>query len=231
MSTEQPAEPLQQRLGYTFRSPALLREAVTHTSYLNERPDVSGPHNERLEFLGDAVLDLIVSEFFLRRFPGAPEGDLSRLKANVVSEAALARVAQELDLGAALALGRGEDLTGGRQKPSLLANALEAVIAAVYVDGGLAAARGVIERIFRIALDEDVRSHVDHKTELQELCQRTFGVLPSYTVLREAGPDHQKTFDIQLTIRNEVYGTGSGRSKKEAEQHAARMAIERIQRP
>jgi ribonuclease-3 len=213
-----------------FRSPELLREALTHKSYLNEQPAAPNQDNERLEFLGDAVLDLVVSEFFVRRFPNAPEGDLSRLKASVVSEAALASVARELDLGAALALGRGEDLTGGRHKPSILANALEAVIAAVYLDGGLAAAHTVIERVFRTVLEDDTRWNVDAKTELQELCQRTFGVLPSYVVLQEAGPDHRKTFEVQLTIQNEIYGTGSGRSKKEAEQRAARLAIDRLRR-
>jgi len=228
MSTRSPADQLQQRLAYVFRAPELLRDALTHKSYLNEQPAAPNRDNERLEFLGDAVLDLVVSELFLDRFPNAPEGDLSRLKASVVSESALARVARELDLGTALALGRGEDLSGGRRKPSILANALEAVIAAVYLDGGLPAARALIERSFRVVLDDGLRRDIDPKTDLQELCQRTFGVLPSYAVLREEGPDHQKTFDVQLTIREEIYGTGSGRSKKEAEQQAARMAIERI---
>src|SRR3990172_10703080 len=147
MSSESPVDRLCDRLGYRFRDPALLREALTHKSHLNELPDPTRRDSERLEFLGDAVLDLVISDLLLVRFPEAPEGELSKLKARLVSEAALSSVAKELDLGAALALGRGEELTGGREKPSLLADALEAVLAAVYLDGGLDAARAGIVRM------------------------------------------------------------------------------------
>ncbi|MEO5656994.1 MAG: ribonuclease III [Nitrospiria bacterium] len=229
MSLDPPAERLCDRLGYRFRDPHLLRDALTHKSHLNEAPDPTRRDNERLEFLGDAVLDLIVSELFVHRFPDAPEGDLSKLKSKIVSETALARVAEALDLGEALALGRGEALTGGRQKPSVLGDALEAVIAAIYLDAGLEAARDVILRVFEIVLNDLSRAEAtDYKTDLQELSQRDFDSLPVYTVLKESGPDHRKQFEIQLTIRGEVYGTGTGHSKKEAEQQAAKIALERI---
>jgi len=222
-------ERLAGRLGYCFRTPRLLEAALTHKSYLNESPDPSREDNERLEFLGDAVLDLVISERFLSQFPGAPEGDLSKLKARTVSETALSHVARRLDLGSSLVLGRGEELTGGRDKPSLLADALEAVIAAVYLDGGLAAARQVVLTAFSDLFDNLSRPEVaDHKTELQEICQRDFSVLPVYRVLRESGPDHHKQFYVELLIRGEVYGVGTGRSKKEAEQQAARHALDRL---
>ncbi len=229
MPTDLPIDLLADRLGYHFQTRRLFEEALTHKSYLNECPSSERRDNERLEFLGDAVLDLIVSELFLFRFPEAPEGELSKLKAKTVSETALSHVARRLDLGSALVLGRGEELTGGRDKPSLLADALEAVIAAVYLDGGLAAARQVVLTAFTDLFDNLGRSDVaDFKTELQELCQRDFSVLPVYRVLRESGPDHHKQFDVELSIRDEGYGVGTGRSKKEAEQQAARTALERL---
>lgn len=221
--------PIELRLAYHFQSQRLLEEALTHKSYLNECPSPERRDNERLEFLGDAVLDLVISELFLSRFPEAPEGELSKLKAKTVSETALSHVARRLDLGSALVLGRGEELTGGRDKPSLLADALEAVIAAVYLDGGLAAARQVVLTAFTDLFDNLWRSEVaDYKTELQELCQRDFSVLPVYRVLRESGPDHHKQFEVELSIRGEGYGVGTGRSKKEAEQRAAKTALERL---
>jgi ribonuclease-3 len=229
MPEPSPIDRLTERLGYRFRTPSLLEDALTHKSYLNEAPDAGRRDNERLEFLGDAVLDLVISELFVSRFPYAPEGDLSKLKAKTVSETALSRVARRLELGHALVLGRGEELTGGRDKPSLLADAMEAVIAAVYLDGGLDAARRVVLTTFADVLDNLSRPEVaDHKTELQELCQREFSVLPVYRVLGESGPDHHKQFEVELSIRGHVYGVGSGRSKKEAEQQAAKDALEKI---
>ncbi len=225
-------ERLLDRLNYRFGTPALLDEALTHKSYLNEAPDPSCRDNERFEFLGDAVLDLVISELFLSRFPEAPEGTLSKLRAKTVSEAALSQVARKLDLGSALRLGRGEEMTGGRDKPSLLADSLEAVIAAVYLDGGLAAARHVVLPAFADVIDNLSRPETaDHKTELQEICQRDFGGLPAYRVLKESGPDHHKQFDVEISIRGEVYGIGTGRSKKEAEQQAARAALEKLDHP
>jgi ribonuclease-3 len=229
MSDAAATERLLERLAYRFRSPSLLDDALTHKSYLNEAPDPARRDNERLEFLGDAVLDLVISEALLSRFPQAPEGTLSKLRARVVSEAALSQVARRLELGGALRLGRGEELTGGRDKPSLLADALEAVIAAIYADGGIDAAREVVLAAFAEPLDNLSRPEVtDHKTELQEVCQRAFGGLPVYRVLGESGPDHHKEFEVELSIRGEVYGIGTGRSKKEAEQRAAQHALQKL---
>ncbi len=229
-----PIDPFQKILGYSFRKPDLLREALTHKSYLNElrvsekgRP---GQDNERLEFLGDAVLDLVVSESLIALHPLSSEGDLSKKKARIVSEVTLARVAKRLGIGEFLLLGRGEERTRGREKPSLLADALEAVIAAVYLDSGFETVREVLLKIF----DEEVhrpslhQDDTDYKTELQECCQREFDVLPTYRILRETGPDHQKLFEVNLTIKQELFGIGRGRSKKEAEQQAARQALEKL---
>jgi ribonuclease-3 len=229
MSDAAATERLIDRLGYRFQTPALLEDALTHKSHLNEAPDPSRRDNERLEFLGDAVLDLVISEALLSQFPEAPEGTLSKLRARIVSEAALSQVARRLDLGGALHLGRGEELTGGRDKASLLADALEAVIAAIYLDGGLSAARSVVLSAFADMLDNLSRvAATDYKTELQEICQRRFGGLPVYRVLGESGPDHHKQFEVELSIHGEVYGLGAGRSKKEAEQQAAKQALDRL---
>ena len=234
----EPLDPFQKTLGYSFRKPDLLREALTHKSYLNEmrasEKDRAAQDNERLEFLGDAVLDLAVSERLIALYPLSNEGDLSKMKARIVSEVTLARVAKRLGVGKFLLLGRGEERTRGREKPSLLADALEAVIAAVYLDGGFEIARTVLLKIFEdeIHRPDPHRDDIDYKTELQERCQREFEVLPTYRVLRESGPDHQKLFEVKLTIKEELFGIGRGRSKKEAEQQAAKQAIEKLaQRP
>ncbi|MBI3994693.1 MAG: ribonuclease III [Nitrospirae bacterium] len=229
-----PFDTFQSVLGYAFQKPDLLREALTHKSYLNEmrasEKDRAAQDNERLEFLGDAVLDLAISEHLIAIYPLSTEGDLSKMKARIVSEVTLARVAKRLSVGEFLLLGRGEERTRGREKPSLLADALEAVIAAVYLDGGFEAARKAILKIFEDEIHRLDRppEDIDYKTELQECCQREFNVLPAYRVLRESGPDHQKLFEVKLTIKEEVYGIGRGRSKKEAEQQAAKQAIEKL---
>jgi ribonuclease-3 len=228
----------QKILGYSFRKPDLLRAALTHKSYLNElrasEKEGATQDNERLEFLGDAVLDLAISERLIALYPLSTEGDLSKMKARLVSEVTLARVAGGLGVGEFLLLGRGEERTRGREKPSILADALEAVIAAVYLDGGFETARAVLLQIFEEEfhrLDQG-REDIDYKTELQECCQREFDVLPTYRVLRESGPDHQKLFEVKLMIKEEVFGIGRGRSKKEAEQQAAKQALEKLaQRP
>ncbi len=217
--------------GYEFRQPRLLEEALTHKSHVNEAKEKSDRHNERLEFLGDAVLALIVSEYLAASFPGSTEGELSKLKARLVSETSLARAARRLNLGSRLRLGRGEELTQGREKNSLLANAVEALIAAVYLDGGLEAARSFTIRTLTQELEELRELHgpaaiQDYKTQIQEWCQKRFEVLPQYATVRETGPDHQKTFEVKLTVRGEVLGVGVGRSKKEAEQMAAKQALE-----
>jgi ribonuclease-3 len=222
---------LQKRLGYTHK-PQRLRQALTHKSYLNESKEKGIEDNERLEFLGDAVLDLIISEVLVERFPNAPEGDLSKMKARVVSEATLARVAREIDLGQFLLLGKGEERTQGREKSSLLADAMEAVIAAVYLDLGFPAAREVILKAFTLPMEELTGPEVivDYKTDLQEFCQREFETLPVYRVVQESGPDHQKVFEVEIQILDALYGIGSGKSKKEAEQKAAQITLERLKK-
>ncbi len=225
-------EELERCLTYHFKDPALLQQAITHKSYLNEAREKSQKDNERLEFLGDAVLDLVISQDFLLNYPDTAEGELSKMKARIVSETALAKVARRLEIGRFLLLGRGEEMTQGRAKPSLLANAIEAVLAAIYLDGGLESARDVIQKIFKDDIEELLKTEAftDYKTELQELCQRDYEILPVYTVLSESGPDHQKTFEVQLSIKGNVYGRGIGHSKKEAEQQAAHEALEKLKK-
>ncbi|MCI0527395.1 MAG: ribonuclease III, partial [Nitrospira sp.] len=185
-------EELERCLTYHFKDPALLQQAITHKSYLNEAREKSQKDNERLEFLGDAVLDLVISQDLLLNDPDTPEGELSKMKARIVSETALAKVARRLEIGRFLLLGRGEEMTQGRAKPSLLANAMEAILAAIYLDGGLESARDVIQKIFKDDIEELLKTEAftDYKTELQELCQRDYEILPTYTVLSESGPDH-----------------------------------------
>jgi ribonuclease-3 len=216
-------------LGYTFVDGRLLDEALTHKSYINELRERTGAHNERLEFLGDAVLSLIISEHLTVAFPRSAEGALSKLKAGLVSEPSLAGAARRLELGRRLRLGRGEELTGGRDKPSLLANALEAVIAAIYLDGGLKAAQAFTLKALADELRavEEKPASQDFKTQCQEWCQKVFESLPQYVTVGESGPDHQKQFEVHVLIRGEVFGVGTGSSKKEAEQMAAREALSR----
>lgn len=220
-------------LNYHFADPTLLDEALTHKSYVNERREQALRHNERLEFLGDAVLSLIMSDYLAKRYPELSEGGLSKLKATLVSEATLANAARRLNLGSHLKLGRGEERSKGREKASVLADALEAVIAAVYLDGGFEASRTVTITILSEELRQVESLHMkpggeDSKTRLQEWCQRRYDSLPQYLTLNETGPDHQKVFDIEVRVNNEVLGRGKGHSKKEAEQAAARQALEQV---
>jgi ribonuclease-3 len=217
------------RLGYTFRDPVLLLTAVTHRSFVQERRP-SGeplPYNERLEFLGDAVLDLAVAEALVERLPDAPEGRLSTLRAALVNERSLAAAARALAVGEALRLGKGEDRSGGREKASLLADAFEALVGAVYLDGGWRAARAVARAALGEALERAVAGHVatDHKTALQEQLQRRGAPPPTYLVVGAVGPDHAPRFEVEVTVGGAVVGRGQGRSKKEAEQTAASAAL------
>lgn len=231
-----PLDEAQQAIGYTFRDVRLLDEALTHTSYVNEFKDQGAKDNERLEFLGDAVLALIISEHVTAVCPGLAEGALSKLRSRLVSEATLARVARRLDLGKQLRLGRGEECTQGRDKESILANTLEAVLAAVYRDGGLDAAKSFVLTAFAQELDEVARRDADgelsgdYKTQLQEWCQQRYGGVPQYVTAKESGPDHQKMFEVQVMVQGSVAGRGTGRSKKEAEQAAAQQALEDVRR-
>ena len=230
MSLDSLIEKLQKNLSYRFRNIELLKEALTHKSFVNENPETHLKDNERLEFLGDAVLDLSISTFLIKNFPYFQEGELSRFKSMVVSEPSLSNIAARLELGQYLFLGKGEEQTGGRKKESLLANALEAIIAAIYLDGGLASA----DEFIRVAFIEDIMMivregiNLDYKTTLQEYCQARGLSLPVYKVIKETGPDHKKTFEIELFINGEVVGIGVGGNKKDAEQKAAKEALKNL---
>ncbi len=218
----------QKRIGYPFKDPELLERALTHKSYANENRVPY--HNERMEFLGDAVLNLVVSEFLMKTCPDSNEGDLSRFRAAVVSEPALAGISREIGLGTHLLLGKGEEQTGGRNKDSLLADSLEALIASVYLDAGMQAAESFVIRFFEDVIKKTCAfgGTLDHKTELQELCQERLKQLPDYRVVSETGPDHQKQFTVELYVKGEVHGRGIGKSKKEAEQKAAKEALKNL---
>ena len=221
---------LQEKLGYTFRNEQLLRAALYHSSYANEHRAQEIASNERLEFLGDAVLGFVTAEFLYRSFPNAPEGDLTRTRAALVREESLFEVAQFLDLGSCLQLGRGEESGGGRHRPSILADATEAVFAAVYLDGGIECARDLIHRVLLEKVDiqlTESRRH-DYKTELQEVVQRKPGQVLRYELTGQSGPDHAKVFTVAVLLNGAVVGEGSGRSKKEAEQICAKAALEKL---
>jgi ribonuclease III len=220
---------LQDQTKYNFLDLKLLNKALTHKSYANEKSE-NLKHNERLEFLGDSVLDVLVSDYLVKEFSDFAEGTLSKIRAAVVNETCLARLAQKIDLGNYLLLGRGEDLSGGRQKPSILADAFEALAGAVFRDGGLSAASGVflpllVEEVEKTAESWSFR---DFKSDLQEYTQNKLVCIPSYKVVREIGPDHAKEFEVVVIIKNEEQGKGLGRSKKEAEQAAAKIAMEKF---
>jgi ribonuclease-3 len=233
-----PAEPdepvgrLEARLGVVFADRALALAALTHKSYVNEHRGAALTDNERLEFLGDAVIDLAVSHRLMARFPSAREGDLSKMRAAVVDETGLSEMARAVDLGALLRLGRGEELTGGRAKASLLADAMEAVIAALFLGSGLDPVLALVDRFLGHAFRRAESGTLDRdfKTQLQELAQSRFRATPRYRVVAELGPDHSKTFEVELELRGEALGRGKGRSKKDAEQAAARLALDELVR-
>ncbi len=217
-------EELQTKLGYRFKDEKLLIRALSHSSYVNENHPV-GESNERLEFLGDSVLGLVTAENFYTNYTKLPEGELTKLRAAMVCEKSLAGFAKKLDLGKYLLLGKGENLTGGRERPSIQADAFEAIIAAIYLDGGIEAARKFVLSY----IDEAVRQHQsfkDYKTMLQEVVQRNPGELVEYVLVGETGPDHDKRFAVEVHLNSNVIGKGVGRSKKRAEQEAAREALE-----
>ena len=224
-------EALERALQYRFRDRGLLEQALTHTSRANE--DISGgaADNESLEFLGDALLGFIIADLLFRQFPGFDEGDKSKSKASLVSTATLARQAERLSLGDHLLLGRGEEKTGGRRKQALLADGYEALLAAIYLDGGIDEARGFIAREFAPLLAEvrDGRTAgQDYKSALQELLQAREMSLPDYRLVGTIGPDHQKQFQVEVVVNGEVLGQATGPSKKDAEQEAARAALEKL---
>ncbi|MDT8441126.1 MAG: ribonuclease III [Desulfuromonadales bacterium] len=230
ISARQPLwEALQGGLGYRFRNGWLLASAMCHSSFANEHPDLQLGHNERLEFLGDAVLDLVVSEQLLRDFGEFREGELTRLRAEVVAEASLADLARQLGIGDCLLLGRGERQSGGQHKASVLADALEALFGAMFQDAGFDRTADVIAPLFTPRLRQAAaRSGQDCKTRLQELLQARFKSLPVYRLLDAAGPDHCRHFRVDVLIADRVLGSGTGPSKKRAEQEAARAALARL---
>ena len=225
-----PVALLEARLSRPFADRVRALSALTHKSYVNEHREETGEDNERLEFLGDAVVDLLVSHRLMERFPRAREGDLSKMRAAVVDETGLAAMARTLDLGSLLRLGRGEELTGGREKSSLLADAMEAVVAAVFLEGGLEAAQAMVDRFLEDAYARASAGTLDRdfKTQMQEICQGRFRVSPRYRVVAEHGPDHHKIFEVEVEVKGEPLGRGMGRSKKDAEQIAARCALETL---
>lgn len=217
---------LEERLRYRFRDLALLDTALTHTSYVKGDGRASA-HNERLEFLGDAVLELCTSEYLYLRFPEYDEGAMTRLRAQAVCEGALYEVAREYGLGTLLLLGRGEDHSGGREKPSILSDAVEAVIGALYIDGGMEVAKGFIMRFVHKSVEDAMAGRLikDHKTMLQEYVQKRHMGQIVYELTGSSGPDHNKTFSMQVLVAGEAVGMGEGRTKQEAGQQAARAAL------
>jgi ribonuclease III len=234
MSEASHLDELERVLQYSFQNPQTLQQALIHRSFAHENPHLQQADNETLEFLGDAVLGLAVSHLLLERFPNLNEGDLSRLRSSIVNERELAKLSLGLKLGEFLRLGKGEELTGGRQKPSLLADTLEAVLAAIYLDAGLEATIHLVRRLFQGYLeaekDEDALKiwDKDYKTQLQELTQARFKLTPAYVLEIEAGPDHDKTFEVSVALEGRILARGSGKSKKEAQQQAARQALEAL---
>ena len=221
-------EKLEEKLNYDFHDPALLEEALCHSSYANEHRTAGLSSNERLEFRGDSVLGFVSAEWLFAQHPDLPEGDLTRIRAALVCEQSLYEVARQLDLGRYLKLGRGEEAGGGRTRTSILADATEAVFAAVYLDGGIAASSALIHRCLLDAeREEEVEERRrDYKTALQERVQRQVDQVLTYRMVGEQGPDHAKTFSAEVLLNGSPIGSGSGHSKKEAEQAAARRALE-----
>ena len=223
-------ETLEARIGYTFHDQRLLQNALMHSSYANENRARGCPSNARLEVLGDSVLGMVTATRLYRLYPDMPEGKLSRLRAELVCEQSLHAVALELGLGSYIRLGHGETRNGGRERPSILADAVEAIIAAIYLDGGLESAQRFILDHILTGLAEGQMHHVaDYKTDLQERVQRKPGQALEYTLLSESGPDHNKSFTMNVLLNGAEIGRGTGRTKKEAEQSAAKCALERME--
>ena len=221
---------LEAALGYKFQNITLLQNALTHSSYANERWHNSLLSNERLEFLGDSILGMAVAAYLYHNFPDRPEGELTRMRADMVCETSLAAIAVRLDLGEHLLLGHGEERFGGRNRASILADAVESVIAAAYLDGGIEAARGIITRFVLCNVPVNKLQNADYKTALQELVQQKKNQVLCYQLVGESGPDHDKVFTAQVLLNNQIIGEGTGSSKKRAEQDAARAALEKLEK-
>ena len=215
-------------IGYRFKNITLLQNALTHSSYANERWHDGLMSNERLEFLGDSILGMVVADYLYRNFPQRPEGELTKMRADMVCETSLAQVARKVNLGEHLLLGHGEEQGGGRERASILADATESVIAACYLDGGMDAAKAFIETFILCNVPTGRLHNKDHKTALQELIQQKKNQTLTYTLVGERGPAHDKEFSVEVCLNGRSIGTGSGSSKKRAEQDAARVALEKL---
>ncbi len=220
---------LETAIGYRFKNISYLQNALAHSSYANERWHDGLKSNERLEFLGDSILGMVVAEYLYRNFPDRLEGELTRMRADMVCERALAEIAVKLDLGKHILLGKGEEQGGGRSRGSIQADAVESIIAACYLDGGMDAARGFIERFVLCRVPVTKLKNTDYKTALQELVQQRKNQIIQYVLVGETGPDHDKQFRVNLLLNGEMMGTGTGGSKKKAEQEAAKAAMEVLQ--
>lgn len=221
---------LEAALGYKFHNVTLLQNALTHSSYANERWHNSLLSNERLEFLGDSILGMAVAAYLYHNFPDRPEGELTRMRADMVCETSLSAIANRLNLGEHLLLGHGEERFGGRNRVSILADAVESVIAAAYLDGGIEAAKGIITRFVLCNVPVTKLQNMDYKTALQELVQQKKNQTLCYRLVGESGPDHDKVFTAQVLLNDNVVGEGTGSSKKRAEQDAARVALEKLEK-
>lgn len=219
---------LEEAIGYRFQNITLLQQAMAHSSYANERWHDSLMSNERLEFLGDSILGMLVADYLYRTFPNRPEGELTRMRADMVCEKSLAVIASQLDLGKHMLLGKGEEQGGGRHRESILADAVESVIAACYLDGGMEAAKSFVEKFVLVHVPLNRPNNMDYKTALQEKVQQKKNQTLSYVLVGESGPDHDKHFQVQLRLNDQVVGVGSGSSKKRAEQDAAKAALETL---
>ncbi len=219
---------LENAIGYHFKNITLLQNALSHSSYANERWHDSLMSNERLEFLGDSILGMTVADYLYRNFPDRPEGELTRMRADMVCERTLAAVANRIGLGQHLLLGHGEEQGGGRKRPSILADAVESVIAACYLDGGMEPAASFIRNFILCDVPVKRFNNVDYKTALQELVQRKKNQVLTYELVGTSGPDHDKQFEVEVSLNGKPVGRGSGRSKKRAEQDAARSAIQTL---
>ena len=219
---------LESAIGYHFRNIQLLQNALTHSSYANERWHNSLLSNERLEFLGDSVLGMLVAEYLYRTFPNRPEGELTRMRADMVCEQTLAAAANRIGIGEHLLLGHGEEQGGGRKRNSILADAMESVIAACFLDGGIEAALKVVQQFILVEVPVKKMHNIDYKTQLQELVQQKKNQVLSYTLVGQSGPDHDKQFEVEVALNGTVVGRGTGSSKKRAEQDSARAAIEKL---
>lgn len=216
------------RIRYTFKNKALLENALTHSSYANENRESGKPDNERMEFLGDSILGFVVAEHMYHQFPSRPEGELTRMRAELVCEKNLAKAARSIDLGKALLLGHGESMNGGADRDSILSDAMESVFAAVYMDGGFSAAKNLIQWLILGMMESLQADNGDYKTAFQELVQQKKNQEIRYVLVSEQGPDHNKEFCVNVLLNGNVVGSGCGRSKKRAEQNAAKSAMEAL---